>query len=220
MTIAPLTGGHIALLGDSVFDNRRYAQPALDVVSHLRALLPEGWAATLLARDGSPAYQVAGQLAGLPADATHLVVSAGGNDLLMMARFLPAKATTTVDAVRMLGEKAAGFEREYRDALAPVLALGRDVTLCTVYNANFPEPQASFTRVAVSLFDDVILRFAFKHGLRVIDLRAVCTGPADFANALEPSGEGGLKIARMVAEATGALPSGRAAQVFVPRSGA
>jgi hypothetical protein len=33
----------------------------------------------------------------------------------------------------------------------------------------------------------------------------VCTEPADYANPIEPSGSGGLKIARAVARMIGAL---------------
>lgn len=74
--------GHIVLLGDSIFDNARYVPGGPSVVEHLRRALPAAWRATLLAVDGSVAADVVRQLADLPADATHLVVSAGGNDAL------------------------------------------------------------------------------------------------------------------------------------------
>src|SRR6188472_1029743 len=44
---------HIALIGDSIFDNRAYIGGAPDVVAHLRAELPAPWRATLCAVDGS-----------------------------------------------------------------------------------------------------------------------------------------------------------------------
>ena len=34
---------HIALLGDSIFDNNAYTGGAPDVVTHLRGILPPGW---------------------------------------------------------------------------------------------------------------------------------------------------------------------------------
>ena len=49
------------------------------------------------------------------------------------------------------------------------------------------------------LFNDVILRVAFERGLPVIDLRLVCTEAADFAHEIEPSGSGGLKVAKAIA---------------------
>jgi hypothetical protein len=56
------------------------------VIEHLRKRLPNHWRATLLAVDGSVASGVSRQLGGLPADATHLVVSTGGNNALDHAR--------------------------------------------------------------------------------------------------------------------------------------
>ena len=72
---------HVVLLGDSIFDNARYVPGGPAVVDQLRASLPGG-RATLLAVDGAVAADVPRQLAALPADATHLAVSAGGNDAL------------------------------------------------------------------------------------------------------------------------------------------
>jgi len=39
--------GHIALLGDTIFDNGVYTSGEPDVVTHLRSLLPSGWEASL-----------------------------------------------------------------------------------------------------------------------------------------------------------------------------
>jgi hypothetical protein len=55
------------------------------------------------------------------------------------------------------------------------------------------------------LFNDVILRTAFERRLAVIDLRLVCTDPADYANQIEPSGRGGRKIAEAIARSLGIL---------------
>jgi len=74
--------GHVVLLGDSIFDNAAYVPGGPAVIDHLTAALPHGWRETLLAVDGAGADDVATQLRSLPADATHLVVSAGGNDAL------------------------------------------------------------------------------------------------------------------------------------------
>lgn len=55
------------------------------------------------------------------------------------------------------------------------------------------------------MFNDVILRVAFDQGLSVIELRLICNEPGDYANPIEPSGPGGLKIARAIAQAVGAV---------------
>ena len=72
--------GHVVLLGDSILDNARYVPDRPAVIEQLREALPRGWQASLLAVDGHITEDVAKQLNKLPADATHLVVSAGGND--------------------------------------------------------------------------------------------------------------------------------------------
>ena len=72
---------------------------------------------------------------------------------------------------------------------------------CTIYDAvpGLPVP----LRAALSLFNDVILREAIRRGLPVLDLRMVCTEPADYSedSPIEPSSQGGAKLAdRLVAQ--------------------
>ena len=74
--------GHIVLLGDSVFDNGAYISAGPDVATQLRLALPARYKVTLLARDGAVAADLPHQIARLPDDASHLVVSVGGNDAL------------------------------------------------------------------------------------------------------------------------------------------
>src|SRR3954462_371801 len=80
--------GHVVLLGDSIFDNARYVPDGPSVLDHLRRMLPDGWKTTLLAVDGSIAEDVPRQLRGLPDDASHLVVSTGGNNALGYASLI------------------------------------------------------------------------------------------------------------------------------------
>jgi hypothetical protein len=86
--------GHIVLLGDSIFDNGAYVNGGLDVVAQLRSRLPQGWTASLLAIDSAVTSDVVRQLAGIPVEATHLVVSAGGNDALGSSGILAEKASS------------------------------------------------------------------------------------------------------------------------------
>jgi len=67
------------------------------------------------------------------------------------------------------------------------------------------------------MFNDVVLRTAVRLGLDVIDLRLVCTEPDDFANAIEPSGQGGRKIAEAIARALGTAGAPRRAAVVSAR---
>jgi hypothetical protein len=57
--------------------------------------------------------------------------------------------------------------------------------------------------VILTTFNDAILRVAFEAKLRVIELRLVCTEPAEYANTIEPSVRGGEKIARSIVTALG-----------------
>ncbi len=86
--------------------------------------------------------------------------------------------------------------------------MGRPTTLCTIYNGNLPPAQAPTARIALSIFNDVILRVAFEHHLPVIELRLICNEPMDYANPIEPSGRGGWKIAHAIARSLGIAAEG------------
>ena len=195
---------HIVLLGDSIFDNRAYTGGAPDVVGHLRELLPPAWRATLRAVDGSTAADLSEQFASVPSDGSHVVISIGGNDALLNSDLLGTSVSSTAEALTLFGDRTSRFERDYRAAIDGALALRRDTTVCTIYNGNLEAREAALARVALMLFNDVILRVAFERGLRVIDLRLVCTDAADYANPIEPSDRGGRKIAQAIARSLGA----------------
>ena len=195
---------HLTLLGDSIFDNSSYTRGEPDVASHLRSTLPHGWHATLCAVDGATTRELSAQLACVPRDTTHLAVSIGGNDALQNSDLLTMRVSSMAEALLACAERVDEFERSYRAALAGVLATGLDVTICTIYNGALEPGQATVARTALTLFNDVILRTALQHGTRIIDLRLICTDRGDYANPIEPSGHGGLKIARAIARTVGA----------------
>jgi hypothetical protein len=188
--------GHVVLLGDSIFDNARYVPGGPSVIEHLRRGLPSGWRATLLAIDGSGAEQVDRQLACLPADATHLVVSAGGNNALdHSSLILHEPAASFAQVLGQLAEIQEQFRAVYRRMLQAVLEQGKPAAVCTVYDA-IPDLDSA-ERVGLGLFNDIILREAFRVGVPVIDLRLVCAEASDYAKSspIEPSASGGRKIA-------------------------
>ena len=190
----------IVLLGDSIFDNAAYTGGGPDVVTQLRAQLPVGWTAMLAAVDGSRADDVAAQAAGVRTDATHLVLSVGGNDALMASGLLDEPVYSSADALRLIGASVREFEARYRAAVAACLAKGMPLAVCTIYHGDFPDPDfRERAVVALTAFNDAIVRTACTHGLDVIDLRAVCDQPQDYANPIEPSSIGGAKIARAIA---------------------
>jgi hypothetical protein len=196
---------HIVLLGDSIFDNAAYTAGGPDVVSQVRELLPSGWTASLLAVDGHGTEDVSSQLARRPADATHLVLSVGGNDALSHGDLLTRPARSAAEVFTLLANAAGEFEERYRRLVASLIQTGLPLTVCTIYNGNFPD--RDFQRIAstaLSSFNDAILRIGFERRLTIIDLRLVCDQPADYGNPIEPSSVGGSKIARAIAAAVGA----------------
>ncbi len=195
--------GHVALLGDSILDNGAYTSGGPDVVSQLQSMLPSGWRASLLAVDGAMIADLGHQLHRLPADITNVLVSVGGNDVLQNQDVLRLHVKSSLDALLSLGERVQGFERGYRVAIDAVRNLGLPTTICTIYNGNLSGQEGAAARVALTAFNDVILRVAFESQLRVIDLRLVCTEPEDYANPIEPSSHGGEKIARAIVTALG-----------------
>ncbi len=207
--------GHVVLLGDSIFDNAAYVAGAPDVVRQVRQRLPQGSKATLAAVDGSTIGDVRGQLREVPTDATHLVLSVGGNDALGKGEFLSAPARSNAEALSGLADIGDDFERGYLAMLADVLALGLPTAICTVYYPRFPD--AALQKVAVAaltVFNDCIIRAAFAHGLPLLDLRLICAEETDYANAIEPSALGGEKIARAIAEFVGSGSAEGRTEVF------
>jgi hypothetical protein len=191
---------HLVLLGDSIFDNARYVPGKPAVIDQVRARLPAGWQATLLAVDGSVTSDVPEQLTRLPADATHLVVSAGGNDALEHSSVLSEAFRSPQEGLERLADVRDEFLANYRRMLRDVLADGRRVAVCTIYDSIPGLARAD--AAALALFNDIILREAFAGGVPALDLRLVCDRPDDYSllSPIEPSWTGGLKIARAIAE--------------------
>jgi hypothetical protein len=191
--------GHVVLLGDSVLDNGAYVGGGPDVVRQVGERLPEGWRATLLAVDGSVIASVPAQLARLPRDATHLVLSVGGNDALGAAGLLDQPARSVAEAIERLADVRDRFGAAYEAMLGRVLAAGLPTAVCTVYDGRMPEPRRRIAVTALTALNDRITRAAFARGASLIDLRLICAEDADYANPIEPSAQGGAKIAAAIA---------------------
>jgi hypothetical protein len=107
------------MLGDSIFDNAVYVPGGPSVIEHLRRVLPSGWKATLPAIDGATMSSVERQLQRLPADATHLVLSVGGNDALGHSAFILSEPTDSyASALTGMAAIRDEFSNEYCQMLA------------------------------------------------------------------------------------------------------
>jgi hypothetical protein len=127
---------HLVLLGDSIFDNATYTGGGPDVVTQLGAALPAGWTASLHAIDGSTTHDIPAQIGRLPADATHLVLSVGGNDALQTVSALGTPVSSAAEAIGFLADIAQAFEQSYRAAVKACLRPGLPLAVCTIYNAR------------------------------------------------------------------------------------
>ncbi|HEY1604798.1 MAG TPA: SGNH/GDSL hydrolase family protein [Allosphingosinicella sp.] len=190
---------HLVLLGDSIFDNGAYVHGGPDVVRQLRRHLPVDWDASRLAVDGTMVRELPAQLGRLPADATHLAVSAGGNDAIDASHLLGQSVANVAEALSLLETAQSRFARAYGEMVEAVLARGLPTALCTIYDTPPSAPDQRLIRAALALFNDEIARAAFARGLALIDLRLVCTADEDYANPIEPSAAGGAKIAAAIA---------------------
>jgi hypothetical protein len=200
---------HVVLLGDSIFDNAAYVAGGPDVVAHLRGVLPDGWQATLSAMDGATTHDMPIQYGRIPADATHLVLSLGGNDALMNVDILDRRTSSAGEGLGMLADARDAFAARYGEVLKELRGRGLPLTVCTIYEGNFPDARMQrLAATALTVFNDAILRHAVRAGLQVIELRLVCSEPADYANPIEPSVQGGAKIARAITRAVGADGAG------------
>jgi hypothetical protein len=189
----------LILLGDSILDNGAYVDEGEEVSSQLRRRLSSRIDVELLARDGAVIAGVARQLEQLPASATHLLISAGGNDALQMAEVLTAGAKSVADALSLLATRRDDFQRKYSAMLDEASGRHLPVSICTIYDVQWPDPmERKISAVALTMLNDLILREAAYRRLPVIDLRVIFREPGDFANAIEPSAQGGAKLAAAV----------------------
>lgn len=130
------------------------------------------------------------------------------------------------ELARSVGEGAAKLAevrerfRQYHGAmLGAALGRGLPTAFCTIYDPRFTDPLRQRLGVTgLALFNDVILRAALARGLPVLDLRLICDEDTDFANPIEPSGQGGGKIAAAIVQLLSGHDFGkRRSEVFTGR---
>ncbi|MEM9446829.1 MAG: SGNH/GDSL hydrolase family protein [Verrucomicrobiota bacterium] len=189
---------HVVLLGDSIFDNGVYVPEGLPVIEQLRAVLADDWSATLLAVDGDVTTDVHAQLQKMPADASHVVVSCGGNDALGHLSVLDEKVANISQALERFATIRQEFRSKYKAMLEAVTAYAYPTAVCTVYDC-VPGLKPS-QQAALSMFNEVILREAIEADVALIDLRLVCNEPSDYSklSPIEPSQQGGEKIVKVI----------------------
>jgi lysophospholipase L1-like esterase len=191
---------HIVLLGDSILDNKAYVGDEPDVITSLQSLLSED-KATLKAIDGSIVENVSKQLREIPQDATHLIVSIGGNDAMLNSDVLQMQVKSSAEVFDEFANRLNTFEFHYERMLELLLSKNLPITVCAIYFPNIPDEFVQKISVsALTGFNDVIIRQATKFGIPYLDLRLICNEKDDYANEIEPSSKGGRKIAEKIIE--------------------
>ena len=207
---------HIVLFGDSIFDNSPYVDPGeLDVPNQLRTLVKGDCKVTHLAIDGHKNRHIRNQLNDLPSDSTHLFLSVGGNDGLDHLSIFNQPIETIGEALQKMFLIGENFKKEYSSMLDNVLTYKLPTTVCNIYYPRFfsnslervvsylpmmvdGEKLQQMTMAAETIFNDIIMFEVFKRNLPLIDLRILCNDDKDFANPIEPSCIGGMKIAKVI----------------------
>lgn len=189
---------HAVLLGDSIFDNAAYVPRKPAVIDQLRISLPAGWKATLLAFDGDVTADVQRQIRRLPDDATHLIVSCGGNDALGHAPILDQSAVSVAQVLEQFTTIRTFFQQTYRQMIETLRGLKKHLAVCTVHDCV--PGMEGIPMTALAMFNEVILREAFIAKIPVIDLRLICSEFADYSeiSPIEPSALGGEKIVQAI----------------------
>lgn len=191
---------HAVLMGDSVFDNGAYTDGAPDVAGHLRTALGDTWTVTALAIDGATTTDVYPQRDQIPADATRLCLSLGGNDALANADLLATQVDSTAQALDLFATRLSAFEASYHRVLQALSHPARPLLVCTIYEGDLAD-QGPRAATALRMFNDVIIRAAATFKADVLDLRCICNDPSHFVNGIEPSGPAGGNIAHALAHA-------------------
>ena len=221
---------NILLLGDSIIDNRSYVlEGELDVTAHLKKLYLDqpDVSITNNAVDGDTMYDLKNNHLDTPdiEEASHIIVSIGGNDLLHNISFLQR----TSELSKIMGKDARigkwgvkelnpsrnrvfeeayfeiikPFTKQYETIVANLSSHRANLLLCTVYEGDLVDSDEfsdvnNSSKTMVSLFNDIVYRTANKYRADVLELREIFVRPKDYANPIEPSHIGGGKLAKAI----------------------
>lgn len=194
---------HIAMAGDSIFDNDGYVPNGPGVIEQLRASMPEDWSAIKIAVDGDCIRHVYSRVEDFPSYITDLVLSIGGNDALGYSSILN-DAKSLSDIPSLVSAPASEFRANYQTLLDHLLCLETNLHVCTIYTA-VPFEDAlwrQFVPPALDVFNTIIKEEATARNVGVIEIDKICTEEEDYSKVspIEPSAIGGQKIVNAIIE--------------------
>ncbi len=188
------------LYGDSVIDNYQYVEiDERSVLAHLKFQRPT-WEFGHFAIDGHTSVDVVQEQLKTKTNVPS-VLSVGGNDLLRRMELLTSsRQMTGLDVLEALREILIGLGERIKTIIG---RLTGPSLVCTIYNPDFlrDEYLSPFQRSAelvISAANDIIQREALLAGKEILELRDIFSQSTDFANPIEPSDKGGLKLANAI----------------------
>ena len=203
---------YVALVGDSVFDNKAYVPAGHDVQNavYRRRDYAESNMAYLAAVDGAVMKDVAAQLESPEVmKANKIYISIGGNDLLRYSMALENLEPSVYDLYELREQFRAEYRANVIDLLVDrnsgkriygnTLGSNSNVALCTIYYPRLSDPSSQqVAEIAVSVVNDVIISEAHRAGLQVLELRNVMKRPEHFTMEIEPSLHGSEAISHAI----------------------
>lgn len=192
----------LVLLGDSIIDNKTYVLDGeFSVLEHIQSKTETP--VTQLALDGATTDDViSNQINVIPFGTSHIVLSVGGNDLLNEIGFLMEDFKYTPNQVlERCQSLIAPITQKYESIVSQLQTTSRaNLLLCTVYEGNLDgsvmyDDIAISSRAMLSLFNDSVYKTHNLFGTDVLELRHIFTDKEDYANPIEPSHQGGEKLA-------------------------
>ena len=200
----------ILLFGDSIFNNRKYVPEYETVLRQVESIA--GGVVLGLAVDGrtteSYAVQVRDQKGLLSSklkekyfdDVPAAFVSLGINDVLHFMREIKVlNLFQKHDPIEVLHERTIDFMNAYEDVVAYFTQeLELPTTFCTIYNSAVEDKE--LFSVIQGLFNDVIMKVTSRWTQTTLELRDIFTEQDDYINFVEPSANGGKKLANAIHE--------------------
>lgn len=204
-TIDTFTRRAVLVCGDSIFDNTPYVGNGTDLRTHLSGAA-RGWNITFEALDGAICEDVLMNQLNDAQGYNAVLLSVGGNNALEHIHLLSdPSGRTFLGTALMLGEIQDRFRADYRAVLEAARDAGDRLLACTIYRPRYnlegyPSEAIRAIDPLLSVFNDVIQEEVRNVGADLLDLRSICTTDEDFANPIEPSDQGGRRIAEHLAD--------------------
>ena len=197
----------LVLMGDSTLANIAHTGPP-ELLEQLREVLPADWSAHLCAIDGARIDDVFGQIPTVPEDASHILLSIGGNNCIEFTHHLKSVMPNLGKALYYTDTLRVRLAQSYRRLLDEILELGKPTMVCTVYNPKLPsQGQQRIVETIIAMVNDAIIAGACATQTPVLDLRPLGVERANFVSPIELNHRGAQffcdAIVRMIE--TGAL---------------